>query len=73
MGQAESSQVGTSSSLHDPQLGHNTVAFHVLRVAENSPAAQAGLDPFFDFIVGVNGTQLVSPPHFCQSWRSGIR
>ncbi|KAI5481809.1 golgi reassembly stacking protein 2 [Pseudohyphozyma bogoriensis] len=34
------------------------VAFHVLRVAELSPAAEAGIDPFFDFICGVNGHQL---------------
>ncbi|GAA5957983.1 hypothetical protein JCM3765_006222 [Sporobolomyces pararoseus] len=61
MGQAESTPGGgssSSSSLNDPALPANTVAFHVLRVAENSPAANAGLDPFFDFIVGVNGTQL---------------
>ncbi|GAA5982163.1 hypothetical protein JCM5350_003477 [Sporobolomyces pararoseus] len=61
MGQAESTPGGgpsSSSSSHDPSLPANTVAFHVLRVAENSPAANAGLDPFFDFIVGVNGTQL---------------
>ncbi|GAA5938064.1 Grh1p [Sporobolomyces koalae] len=55
MGQAEST-AGLSS--HDPSLPQDTLAFHVLRVAENSPAANAGLDPFFDFIVGVNGTQL---------------
>ena len=34
-------------------------AFHVLRVADNSPASQAGVDPFFDFVVGVNGQRLV--------------
>lgn len=38
------------------------VAFHVLRVAERSPAAEAGIDPFFDFICGVNGQPLVSLP-----------
>ncbi|GAA5902421.1 Grh1p [Sporobolomyces salmoneus] len=58
MGQAESSAAGGSGPLHDPSLPANTVAFHVLRVAENSPAANAGLDPFFDFIVGINDTQL---------------
>ncbi|KPV73191.1 uncharacterized protein RHOBADRAFT_17459, partial [Rhodotorula graminis WP1] len=58
MGQAES----------QPQSGHghapastgnsSTLAFHVLRVAENSPAAEVGIEPFFDFIVGAAGRQL---------------
>ncbi|ORY56790.1 GRASP55/65 PDZ-like domain-domain-containing protein [Leucosporidium creatinivorum] len=51
MGQAES----------QPQLDQAVktgVAFHVLRVAERSPAASAGIDPFFDFICGVNGQPL---------------
>lgn len=67
MGQAESSQAH-----EEIQDG---VAFHVLRVAEQvrpafpsaptlltspqSPAAQAGIDPFFDFLCGVNGQPLV--------------
>ncbi|GAA6061530.1 hypothetical protein JCM10212_004520 [Sporobolomyces blumeae] len=52
MGQAESSQAS-----HDPSLSTNA-AFHVLRVADHSPAAEAGLEPFFDFIVGAQGRQL---------------
>ena len=39
---------------------HGGAAFHVLRVAERSPAADGGVDPFFDFVVGVNGKQIVS-------------
>ena len=30
----------------------------VLRVADNSPAAAAGIEPFFDYLVGVNGEAL---------------
>ncbi|GAA5884118.1 hypothetical protein JCM6882_002146 [Rhodosporidiobolus microsporus] len=55
MGQAESHQ--TSGEI-DPSLRALSAAFHVLRVAENSPAAGAGVDPFFDFIVGAEGRQL---------------
>ncbi|KAL8283703.1 hypothetical protein RQP46_005498 [Phenoliferia psychrophenolica] len=51
MGQGESSQA-------DPKSSSSGVAFHVLRVAEQSPAAEAGIDPFFDFICGVNGHPL---------------
>ncbi|KAK4051571.1 hypothetical protein OIV83_002711 [Microbotryomycetes sp. JL201] len=41
---------GTSSQQQQQQQ-----AFHVLRVADNSPASHAGVDPFFDFVVGVDG------------------
>lgn len=34
-------------------------AFHVLRVDENSPAASAKLVPYFDYIVSVNGVEVV--------------
>ncbi|KDE07189.1 hypothetical protein MVLG_02589 [Microbotryum lychnidis-dioicae p1A1 Lamole] len=34
------------------------LAFHVLRVAERSPADESGVEPFFDFVVGVNGRPL---------------
>lgn len=66
MGQAESSPGGhahggaSGGGLHDPALPANTVAFHVLRVADNSPAADAGIEPFFDFVFGINQTRLVS-------------
>ncbi|BGP43876.1 hypothetical protein JCM10449v2_007933 [Rhodotorula kratochvilovae] len=57
MGQAESHPQadGASSPANAPS---STLAFHVLRVAENSPAAEAGVEPFFDFIVGAAGRQL---------------
>ncbi|KAL1934268.1 hypothetical protein VTP01DRAFT_6450 [Rhizomucor pusillus] len=32
--------------------------FHVLRVKENSPAHQAGIDQFFDYIVGIDGVSV---------------
>lgn len=41
----------------------NLKAYHVLRVAESSPAAEAGIEPFFDYIVGIGGQQVVSVPH----------
>ncbi|GBB87169.1 hypothetical protein RclHR1_13600004 [Rhizophagus clarus] len=48
---------------------HSTAArgngYHVLRVQENSPAHTAGIEPFFDYIVGINGIQLnVDSPFF---------
>lgn len=36
-------------------------AFHVLRVDEHSPAARAMLVPYFDYIVSVNGVEIVRP------------
>jgi hypothetical protein len=35
--------------------------FHVLRVLANSSAANAGLEPWFDYICGVNSTKIVHP------------
>ncbi|RIA83830.1 GRASP55/65 PDZ-like domain-containing protein [Glomus cerebriforme] len=48
---------------------HSTAAkgngYHVLRVQENSPAHTAGIEPFFDYIVGINGIQLnFDSPYF---------
>lgn len=36
-----------------------SLALHCLRVAESSPAAQAGIEPFFDYLVGVDGASAV--------------
>jgi hypothetical protein len=44
MGQGASSTSGTPFP---------SVALHVLRVAELSPAHQAGIQPFFDYLIGV--------------------
>lgn len=56
MGQAESHPSGGDTSASTSTAN---AAFHVLRVAENSPAAEAGIEPFFDFVVGAGGKQLV--------------
>lgn len=55
MGAAESRSLTSTSS--DPSLRGRT-GFHVLRVADNSPAAAAGIEPFFDYVVGVDGQPL---------------
>jgi hypothetical protein len=61
MGQAESQpQAGGVNGGSDASgEGSTHSALHVLRVAENSPAAEAGIEPFFDFVVGAGGQQIV--------------
>ncbi|SCV74528.1 BQ2448_7557 [Microbotryum intermedium] len=71
MGQAESQPIEhDDASLPSPSLPTSRyapqnatiaqvgLAFHVLRVAERSPADESGIEPFFDFVVGVNGRPL---------------
>uniref|UniRef100_G1NWZ2 Golgi reassembly stacking protein 2 n=1 Tax=Myotis lucifugus TaxID=59463 RepID=G1NWZ2_MYOLU len=48
--------MGASQSVEIP--GGGTEGYHVLRVQENSPGHRAGLEPFFDFIVSINGSRL---------------
>jgi predicted metalloprotease with PDZ domain len=48
--------MGSSQSIETP--GGSTEGYHVLRVQENSPGHRAGLEPFFDFIVSINGSRL---------------
>ncbi|XP_023014087.1 Golgi reassembly-stacking protein 2 [Leptinotarsa decemlineata] len=48
--------MGNSESVDIP--GGGTDGYHILRVQENSPGSRAGLQPFFDFIVAINGTRL---------------
>uniref|UniRef100_H3AWP5 Golgi reassembly stacking protein 2 n=1 Tax=Latimeria chalumnae TaxID=7897 RepID=H3AWP5_LATCH len=48
--------MGGSQSVEIP--GGGTEGYHVLRVQENSPGHRAGLEPFFDFIVSINGARL---------------
>ncbi|XP_044751860.1 Golgi reassembly-stacking protein 2 isoform X2 [Coccinella septempunctata] len=48
--------MGNSESVDIP--GGGSEGYHVLRVQENSPGSRAGLQPFFDFIVAVNGVRL---------------
>ena len=40
-----------------------TVASAVGQVQENSPAQQAGLEPYFDFIITIGHSRLVRLPH----------
>jgi len=35
-------------------------ALHILRVSPGSPAAQTDIDPFFDFVVGIDNDELAS-------------
>ncbi|KAJ8920704.1 hypothetical protein NQ315_004843 [Exocentrus adspersus] len=48
--------MGNSESVDIP--GGGTDGYHVLRVQENSPGSKVGLQPFFDFIVAINGVRL---------------
>ena len=48
---------GGSSALDIP--GGGSDGYHVLRVQPNSPGHRAGIDPFFDYIVAVEGSRLV--------------
>lgn len=47
----------TLSQAEDARFG-----FHVLRVDEHSPAHDSKLIPFFDYIISVNGVQVVCHP-----------
>lgn len=56
MGAAQSTDtVGGGERPEEIQYG-----FQVLRVDEHSPAADARLVPFFDYIISVNGVQVVT-------------
>jgi len=48
--------MGASSSTEVP--GGGSEGYHVLRVHEGSPGYKAGLEPFFDFIVVIDGIRL---------------
>nr|ACO12058.1 Golgi reassembly-stacking protein 2 [Lepeophtheirus salmonis] len=48
--------MGGSQSLEVP--GGGSEGYHVLRVQDHSPGQKAGLEAFFDFIVGVGKTRL---------------
>ena len=51
--------MGAEQSTIDNTVGAR-YGFHVLRVDELSPAAKAGLIAYFDYIVAVNGVEIVS-------------
>jgi hypothetical protein len=50
----------SSSSLDSDGPSPPSKALHVLRVSPGSPAAQTDIDPFFDFVVGIDGDELSS-------------
>ena len=41
-----------------------TTGYHVLRVLANSPAANAGIEPWFDYLCGVNSLKIVPDPSY---------
>ncbi|CDH51279.1 golgi reassembly-stacking protein 2-like [Lichtheimia corymbifera JMRC:FSU:9682] len=45
--------MGGTQSTEQGQYG-----FHVLKVKENSPAFKAGIEQFFDYIIGINGIKV---------------
>jgi predicted metalloprotease with PDZ domain len=59
--------MGAAQSLEVP--GGGSDGYNVLRVQENSPGSRAGLEPFFDYIIAVNGIRLVRLA-FVALWRS---
>ncbi|KAF9919598.1 Golgi reassembly-stacking protein 2 [Linnemannia zychae] len=46
--------------------GRHRLGYHVLRVKDDSPAYRAGIRPFFDYIVAVNGVRLNSETTYLQ-------
>lgn len=48
--------MGSGQSVQVP--GGGTEGYHVLKVQDNSPGQQAGLEAFFDFIVAIGGIRL---------------
>ncbi|XP_033629777.1 Golgi reassembly-stacking protein 2-like [Asterias rubens] len=48
--------MGGNTSVEVP--GGGTEGYHVLRVQENSPGHKAGLEAFFDFVIGIGNTRL---------------
>ncbi|KAF9583150.1 Golgi reassembly-stacking protein 2 [Lunasporangiospora selenospora] len=46
--------------------GRHRLGYHVLRVKENSPSHQAGIRPFFDYIVAINGVRLNTESTYLQ-------
>lgn len=50
----------SSSSLDSDGPSPPSKALHVLRVAPGSPAADTDIQPFFDFVVGIDGDNLAS-------------
>lgn len=60
MGAAESRSLTSTSS--DVNI-RGRIGFHVLRVADGSPAAVAGIEAYFDYVVGVSGQPFNAATH----------
>jgi hypothetical protein len=43
----------------ESRFAGGALGLHVLRIAEGSPAAEAGLEPFFDFVIGAGAVRVV--------------
>jgi hypothetical protein len=50
----------SSSTLDTDGPAPPSKALHILRVSPGSPAAQTDIDPFFDFVVGIDNGELAS-------------
>ncbi|KAF9359151.1 Golgi reassembly-stacking protein 2 [Mortierella sp. AD094] len=46
--------------------GRHRLGYHVLRVKDDSPAYRAGIRPFFDYIVAINGVRLNTESTYLQ-------
>lgn len=49
------------STSEEEALNGSSKGFHIVKVAPNSPGEAAGLEPYFDFILFVNGHRLDDP------------
>jgi predicted metalloprotease with PDZ domain len=56
MGSSPSSE---ASSPQQPPLSEDKHGYHVLHVMESSPSDEAGLEPYFDYLIAINGQSLV--------------
>jgi hypothetical protein len=58
--QARSPNMGAGESRSSNASGPRARTLHVLRVTPGSPASETDIEPFFDFIVGVDGDSELS-------------
>lgn len=52
----------------NPSALRGIKGYHVLRVAESSPASEAGIEPFFDYIVGIGGQPITEDGDLLTNW-----
>ncbi|CAG8515345.1 7319_t:CDS:10 [Diversispora eburnea] len=58
--------MNTVTEISRTQSSINGYGYHVLKVQEKSPAQKAGIEPFFDYIIGINGISLEPDTHIFQ-------